>query len=142
MKKFVVFFIMIFMVMFTCACDTEKAQILFNKQPFRQNSMLSGTNVFKSGERIYYLITLPHSVESKRLLIQVVKTGGKTLTGDPADRLGYDLVWGKHVKLKDEQIYYYTDYLVFYETGAYIMTVYSRDNPTKILTSSQFYVKN
>lgn len=130
------------MVMFTCACDTEKAQILFNKQPFRQNSMLSGTNVFKSGERIYYLITLPHSVESKRLLIQVVKTGGKTLTGDPADRLGYDLVWGKHVKLKDEQIYYYTDYLVFYETGAYIMTVYSRDNPTKILTSSQFYVKN
>ncbi len=128
--------------MFTCACDTEKAQILFNKQPFRQDTMLSGTNVFKSGERIYYLITLPHSVESKRLLIQVVKTGGKTLTGDPADRLGYDLVWGKHVKLKDEQIYYYTDYLVFYETGAYIMTVYSRDNPTKILTSSQFYVKN
>ena len=142
MKKFIVFFIMIFLVMFTCACDTEKAQILFNKQPFRQDTMLSGTNVFKSGERIYYLITLPHSVESKRLLIQVVKTGGKTLTGDPADRLGYDLVWGKHVKLKDEQIYYYTDYLVFYETGAYIMTVYSRDNPTKILTSSQFYVKN
>ena len=130
------------MVMFTCACDTEKAQILFNKQPFRQDTMMSGTNVFKSGERIYYLITLPHSVESKRLLIQVVKTGGKTLTGDSADRLGYDLVWGKHVKLKDEQIYYYTDYLVFYETGAYIMTVYSRDNPTKILTSSQFYVKN
>ena len=130
------------MVMFTCACDMEQAQILFNKQPFRQDTMMSGTNVFKSGERIYYLVTLPHSVESKRLLIQVVKTGGKTLTGDPADRLGYDLVWGKHVKLKDEQIYYYTDYLVFNETGAYIMTVYSRDNPTKILTSSQFYVKN
>ena len=142
MKKFVGFFIMIVMVMFTCACDSEKAQILFNKQPFRQDTMMSGTNVFKSGERIYYLVTLPHSVESKRLLIQVVKTGGKTLTGDPADRLGYDLVWGKHVKLKDEQIYYYTDYLVFNETGAYIMTVYSRDNPTKILTSSQFYVKN
>ena len=32
------------------------------------------------------------------------------MTGDPADRLGYALVWGKHVKLKDEQIYYYTDY--------------------------------
>lgn len=142
MKKFVGFFIMIVMVMFTCACDMEKAQILFNKQPFRQDTMMSRTNVFKSGERIYYLVTLPHSVESKRLLIQVVKTGGKTLTGDPADRLGYDLVWGKHVKLKDEQIYYYTDYLVFNETGAYIMTVYSRDNPTKILTSSQFYVKN
>ena len=130
------------MVMFTCACEMEPAQLLFNKQPFRQDTMISGTNVFKSGERIYYLVTLPHSVESKRLLIQVVKTGGKTLTGDPADRLGYDLVWGKHVKLKDEQIYYYTDYLVFNETGAYIMTVYSRDNPTKILTSSQFYVKN
>ena len=135
MKKFVGFFIMIVMVMFTCACDMDKQQ-------FRQDKMMSGTNVFKSGERIYYLVTLPHSVESKRLLIQVVKTGGKTLTGDPADRLGYDLVWGKHVKLKDEQIYYYTDYLVFNETGAYIMTVYSRDNPTKILTSSQFYVKN
>lgn len=142
MKKFVIFFIMIFMLTFTCACDSEKAQILFNKQPFNQNTMLNVTNVFESGERIYYLITLPHSVESKKLLIQVVKTDGKTLNGESADRLGYDLVWGKHVKLKDEQIYYYTDYIVFNETGSYIMTVYSRDNPTKILTSSQFYVKN
>lgn len=142
MKKVVLFLISLFLLVFTCACDNEKAQILFNKHQFTKDTITETTNIFKPNERIYYLITLPHSVESKRLLIQVIKTGGKTLTGDSADRLGYDLVWGKRVKLRDEQIYYYTDYVVFSETGSYIMTVYSRDNPTKILTSSQFYVKN
>ena len=61
--------------------------------------------------------------------------------GDKDERYGYDLVWAKHVKLKDEQIYYFTDYVVLNQTGTYIMKVYSKDNPTKILTYSQFLLK-
>ncbi len=142
MKKFITFIFTVFLAVFTCACDNEQSQILFNEHPFNAETITSGTNIFKPGERVYYLITLPNPVQSKRLFIQVVKTGGKTMSGAPADRLGYELVWGKRVKLKDEQIYYFTDYVVFNDAGTYIMKVYSRDNPTKILTSSQFYVKN
>lgn len=137
MKKFLVFVISVILTIFTCACDKEQSHILFNQHPFTQDTMFSGSNIFKPGDRIYYLITLPKPVETRRLFIQVVKVGG-----DKDERLGYDLVWAKRVKLKDEQIYYFTDYVVFNQTGVYLMKVYSRDNPTKILTTSQFYVKN
>lgn len=138
MKKFLLFLVTVFFVIFTCACDNEQSLILFNKYKFTPDTINSpsNTNVFKPNERIYYLITLPKPVESKFLLIQIVKVGG-----DKDERLGYDLVWGKKVKLRDEQKHYYTDYVVLNETGTYIMKVYSRDNPTKILTTGQFYVK-
>ena len=92
---------------------------------------------FKTGDKIYYLVTLPQPVEKKRLYIQIIKIGG----GD-AQYLGHDIVWGKHVKLSEQQIYYYTDYIVLNEAGAYEMKVYSRDNPTKILSAARFYIKN
>lgn len=138
MKKFLLFLVTVFFVIFTCACDNEQSLILFNKYKFTPDTINSpsNTNVFKPNERIYYLITLPKPVESKFLLIQIVKVGG-----DKDERLGYDLVWGKKVKLRDEQKHYYTDYVVLNGTGAYIMKVYSRDNPTKILTTGNFYVK-
>lgn len=124
---------------FTCACDNEQSVILFNKHVITPDTIASGsnTNVFQPGEKIYYLITLPKPVEKKSLLIQVVKIGG-----DKDERLGYDLVWGKRVKLRNEQIHYFTDYVVFNQTGAYTMKVYSRDNPTQILTTGNFYIRN
>lgn len=70
------------------------------------------------------------------LLIQVLKIGGE------GERLGYEMAWGKRVKLRDEQVHYFTDYVVFNTTGAYAMRVYSRDNPTKVLTTAYFYVRN
>ena len=138
MKKFLLFLVTVFFVIFTCGCDNEQSLILFNKYKFTPDTTNSpsNTNVFKPNERIYYLVTLPKPVESKFLMIQIVKVGG-----DKDERLGYDLVWGKKVKLRDEQKHYYTDYVVLNGTGAYIMKVYSRDNPTKILTTGNFYVK-
>ena len=138
MKKFLLFLLTVFFVIFTCGCDNEQSLILFNKYKFTPDTINSpsNTNVFKPNERIYYLVTLPKPVESKFLMIQIVKVGG-----DKDERLGYDLVWGKKVKLRDEQKHYYTDYVVLNGTGAYIMKVYSRDNPTKILTTGNFYVK-
>jgi len=139
MKRFVLFVITLFTVILTCACDSEQANILFNKHPFTKDTIISqsNTNIFQPGERIYYLIALPEKSESKMLLVQVFKLGG-----DKDERLGYELVWSKRVKMKQEQVYYYTDYIVLNKTGPYVMKVYSRDNPTKILTSAHFYVKN
>ena len=137
MKKFLLFIVTIIIAAFTCACDSEKSVVLFNKYRFTPDTIVSqsNTNVFKPGERIYYLITLPKPVETKMLLIQVVKLGSE-------ERLGYDLVWGKRIKLKDEQKHYFTDYIVINGTGAYAMKVYSKDEPTKLLTTGNFYVKN
>lgn len=135
MKRFLTFIILCIIALFTCACNKKESYVLFNKHPFTKDTMTSGTNVFAPGEKIYYLITTPKPVESKRLLIQVVKLGKN-------ERLGYDLVWGKQVKIRDEQIYYYTDYFVFNETGAYTVKVYSKDEPTKILTTNDFYIRN
>lgn len=117
------------------ACDDEKSYILFHTSPFTKDTMTSSTNVFKSGDRIYYLITTPKQVESRRLLIQIVKKGEQ-------ERLGYDLVWGKQVKVREEQVYYYTDYVVLNGKGAYTMKVYSKDYPTKVLTSNDFYIRD
>lgn len=130
---------MIIICVFACACDNEKSVILFNKLPITSEtiSSKSNTNIFKPDERIYYLVTLPKPVEKKLLLIQIFKLGG-----DIDERLGYELVWGKRVKLKDEQLYYYTDYVVLNKSGNYVMKVYSQDNPTQILTTANFYVKN
>lgn len=139
MKKIIPFVLTVLIAVFTCACDKEQSLVLFNRHPFNSETIVSNsnTNVFRPGERIYYLITLPKPVESKFLLLQIVKVGG-----EQDERLGYDLVWGKRVKLRDEQIHYYTDYIVLNGKGAYVLKVYSRDNPNKILTSAYFYVKN
>ena len=128
-----------FIAIFTCACNKEKSVILFNKHVFTPETINSpsNTNIFKPNERIHYLITLPEQVESKSLFIQIFKIGGGS-----DERLGYDLVWGNRVKLRDEQKHYFTDYIVLSGKGNYVMKVYSRDNPTKILTSGHFYVKN
>lgn len=124
----------LFLVMiFTSACN-KQAYILFNKYPFSEETMSATTNVFKPGEKIYYLVTTPKTVKTKRLLLQVMKMGKH-------ERLGYETVWGKQVKVRDEQVYYYTDYFVFNEAGAYEMRAYSKDEPTKLLTTNYFYVR-
>lgn len=139
MKKIFLLIIILLIGFFMPSCyGREKSVILFNKHQFTEDTILSqsNTNVFQPGERIYYLITLPKKVESQMLLVQVLKIGGE------GERLGYELVWGKRVKLRDEQAHYFTDYVVFNSNGAYAMRVFSRDNPTKVLTSAYFYVRN
>lgn len=133
MKKLLLMFFTIIVIL-TTACEGNSSCILFNKYPFDTNTTVQTSNIFKPGERIYYLVTTPKTVNSKRLLIQVYKLGKN-------ERLGFELVWGKNVKVRDEQVYYYTDYIVLNETGTYMMEVYSKDNPTKLLSTNQFFIK-
>lgn len=94
---------------------------------------MDNSYAFKPGQKIYYLILLPKNVNSRFLYIQIIKMGS---TG----RFGYDLYWADTVRLKDEQLYYYDSYIVINERGTYVMKVYSKDNPTKVVTTAQFYV--
>lgn len=133
MKKFLTIFI--FIMLFATGCS-EKAYIVFNTQPITRENILNGSYLFKKGERVYYVITLPpEKVLTKKILIQVYKRGSRDM------RYGYKLVYGKKVFLNEDEQYYYTDYYVFAEGGLYEFKVYSADNPTKELTSNIVQIK-
>ncbi len=77
---------------------------------------------------------MPKTQNSRILTVQVIKKGSR-------EYLGYSLFMTRTIRLMDEEERYYTDYLVINEAGAYIMKVYSRDNPQKVLTQAEFYVR-
>ena len=134
MKKLFAFLIC-FIAIFASGCDREKSYIVFKGEPINEQNVLEGEYVFKKGDRVYYVVTLPKPVITRQLYIQVFKHDNKEM------RYGYKLYYGKTVKLKDEQLYYYTDYFVFNETGLYEFKVYSKDNPTKELTSNLVQIR-
>lgn len=116
-------------------CSVKKAGILFNKYPITEKTIYDYTDILDVGKRIYYVIVMPKKVESRYIDIQVIKKDNNYA------RLGYDLIWTRSVRLKDEEINYYTDYFVLNQKGYYIMKVYSKDNPHNVLVSAEFYVQ-
>ena len=135
MKKFFLLLSVILILLFTSACDDIKPSILFNTSPINAENALHPNNVFEAGKRIYYLVIIPKPVKSRFIYIQIIKKEGAN------ERLGYKMFYGNTVRLKDEQMYYYDDYIVIRERGTYVMKIYSKDNPTKVLTMAQFWVK-
>ncbi len=133
MKKVFLPVLFVFISVLLCGCS-EKSGILFNNNPITAENVLDNSTTFVAGQRIYYLIYLPQKVRSRYLYIQVVKKD------NDYGRLGYNLFMTKDVRLKDEEVNYFTDYIVINQKGYYIMQVYSKDNPTKKLTAAQFYV--
>ena len=63
--RFFLLIVVLFGMIFTTACK-KQAYILFNKYPFSEETMSATTNVFKPGEKIYYLVTTPKTVKSKQ----------------------------------------------------------------------------
>lgn len=135
MKKSLLILMVFCLMIFTSACNGIKPSILFNTAPISTQNALNSSNTFECGRKIYYLVIIPKPIKSRYAYIQIVKKG------DEHERLGHQLFYGNTVRLKDEQMYYYDDYIVIYEKGAYVMQVYSKDNPTKVLTSAPFWVK-
>lgn len=135
MKKIILFFTTLLLMFTTAACTTDKPAILFNKNPITKETVMDYSTVFKPDVRIYYLILLPKKVHSRFIYIQIIKKDNSQ------ERLGYKLYWANTVRLKDEQVFYYDDYIVISQPGAYIMKVYSKDNPTVPLTMAQFFVR-
>ena len=135
MKKFI--YPLLFLILFLTGCTgADRASILFNKYPISEKNIYDYSTIFTVGKRIYYVVLIPKKVQSRYIYIQVIKKD------NDYGRLGYNLIWTRDVRLKDEEINYYTDYLVLNQKGYYIMKVYSKDNPHKVLASAEFYVGN
>ncbi len=137
MKK-ILAILTLFVLMFSVsACKKpDKAAILFNQHKITAENVMNYSYVFQPNQRIYYLILIPKKIKTNLIDIQVIKKDNKY------ERLGYKLAWSYSARLNDDEMYYYDDYVVLPETGAYIMKVYSKDNPTKVLCMNQFWVKN
>lgn len=134
MKKLILSCLALFLIFATTACVKDRASILFNKYPITEKNIYDYSTVFQRGSRIYYVILMPKKVESRYLYIQVVKKD------NDYGQFGYNLIQTRNIRLKDEEINYFTDYFVLNEGGYYFMRVYSKDNPHKILASAEFYV--
>ena len=117
------------------ACSSDKAAILFNREKITAQNVMNYSSVFSPNQRIYYLILIPKKIKTRTIEIHVIKKDNDYM------RLGYNLYWSYSAYLKDDQMYYYDDYVVISEPGAYVMRVYSKDNPTKTLCMWQFFVK-
>lgn len=135
MKKIILCFLMLFVMTVFSACSSDKAAILFNREKITAQNVMNYSSVFSSNQRIYYLILIPKKIKTRTIEIHVIKKDNDYM------RLGYNLYWSYSAYLKDDQMYYYDDYVVISEPGAYVMRVYSKDNPTKTLCMSQFFVK-
>ena len=137
MKKIILILTAIITLITTTACIDmgDKPAILFNKNPITKENVMDYSSVFKPNVRIYYLILMPKKVHSRYIYIQIIKKD------NDMERLGYKLYWANTVRLKDEEVYYYDDYIVIGEPGAYVMKVYSKDRPTEPLTMAQFFVR-
>ncbi len=118
-----------------CGCSKDKPGILFNQHPITAKNIYDHSKIFPLGSRIYYVILMPEKVESRYLYIQIVKRD------NDYGRLAYNLIMTRDIRLKDEEVNYFTDYFVINQKGYYEMQVYSKDNPHKVYTAAEFYVK-
>lgn len=137
MKKLALVLTLLFAVICLSACKgDDKPAILFNQNKITVDNVMDYSSVFRPNQRIYYLVLLPKKVNTHRIEIQIVKKDNKE------ERLGYQLYWSRTAVLKTDQMYYYDDYVVISQPGAYLMQVYSKDNPTKRLCMAMFWVRN
>jgi len=120
--------------MSTISCQKQKPGILFNQYPITEDTILNNQYVFKPNTRIYYLVVLPQKIHSRYAYLQIIKKGSNGI-------FRYNIYHGKDIRLKNEQIHYYDDYIVISETGSYLMKIYSKDNPQIIHAMGEFFVK-
>lgn len=120
-----------------CGCKkNDDAAILFNTQPINKATILNNSKTFGCGKRIYYIALVEKPLTSDLIRVQILKKDEKTTLA------GVKIYYAEDFRLFKDQIYYYTDYVVIYEPGYYIMRVFSKDNTEEPLATSDFYVKN
>ena len=135
MKKLKFFLILFFSVMLLSACVYDRGIILFNTQPITKENALSNAKTFTTGQRVYYLFIAPKRMENKFIRVQVFKMIENAPWG------GNEVVRTKDYRLMKDERYYHSDYFTFYETGRYVMQVFSMDDLQHPLSIGDFYVR-
>ena len=116
-------------------CVYDRGLILFNKEPVTEVNALKDSKVFNSGERVYYLFIAPEKMENEFIRVQIFKMFDKAPWG------GNNVVRTKDFRLMKNERYYHTDYFVLYESGRYVMQVFSHSDFQHPLAVNDFYIQ-
>lgn len=122
-------------ILFLNACAYDRGIILFNSQPITKENALCDQKNFPAGSRVYYLFIAPKRMENKYIRVQIFKMTDKAPWG------GNEIVRTKDFRLMKDERYYHSDYFTLYESGRYVMQVFSIDNLMHPLSIGDFYVK-
>lgn len=133
MKKVLLFFVLSFFLF--CGCNYDRGIILFNTQQITKENALHNSKVFSSGARIYYLFIAPKRMNNEYIRVQIFKMTDKAPWG------GNEVKRTKDFRLMKDERYYHSDYFVLYESGRYVMQVFSMDDLQHPLSIGDFYVK-
>ena len=125
----------IFLIFILTGCVYKRGILLFNTQPITRENALSDEMVFGVGQRVYYLFIAPKEMKNEYIRVQVFKMTDKAPWG------GNEVVRTKDFRLMKGQNYYHTDYFTLYETGRYVMQVFSINDFQHPLAVDFFYVK-
>lgn len=111
-----------------------KPMLFFNEQTITPETVNYPQRVFRTGERINYLVLNPKGFKNDYIRVQIVKKEEKT------PHWGYTVYWAKdyHIDTSDN---YYINYIVLNEPGYYFMQVFSFDNFDKPIIRNDFWVK-
>ena len=133
-KKFIFLILIICASLALCACNKPTAVILFNKYPITKENMLENSNEFMAGKKIYYLFMTEDPLETKLIRVMVIKREEK------ANFALSKIVYSNDFRLNKDQVFYYNDYLVFYDAGYYCMKIYSKDDLERPIVIGDFRV--
>lgn len=125
-KNFALIFAFFICIIILCGCDKQKPGILFSSTPFSKELGYTEKNVYKKGEKIYYLLYNPNGFQTRLLKVQVFR---KDSNAD--EFFGYEYLYNKTVELKDRK--FYTDYFIINKTGYYIFQTFEFTNTIKPL---------
>ena len=126
---------LIIISLFLVSCAYDRGLILFNSVPITQNNALHDQKVFNSGSKIYYLFIAPKKLSNDLIRIQVFKMTDKYTLG------GEDVVRTKDYRLMKDERYYHMDYFTLWESGRYVMQVFSHDDFKNPIGVGEFFVK-
>ncbi len=135
MKFLKIFFIFLFFSFLLTGCKYDRGLILFNSQPINAQNALNDQKNFESGSRVYYLFIAPKKMNNEFIRVQVFKMFDKAPWG------GNEVVRTKDYRLMLDERYYHTNYFTLYESGRYVMQVFSHEDFNTPLAVNDFYIR-
>lgn len=118
------------------AYSKNTAMILFNKEPIKKENLLTCSNEFTAGKRLYYIFITEKPLKTEFIRVRILKRDEKA---------NYDitkLFYSNDFKLQKDQVYYYSDYIVMNEAGDYCMSIYAINKLDRPLATADFRIKN
>lgn len=134
---FISLFCSFFCLFCLSGCENRKGIILFNHLPITKKNLVKNDVEFSVGERIYYIFVAKKELEDKYITIKLKKQD------DNAKVFDTQFIYSNTYRLRKDEAYYFTDYIVLHESGYYLMQVYSKDDRNgRPLASADFHVRD